>query len=173
MKINRRHMIMGATAFSGGVLGGSFLPFSVFGQSATMSKHEFKLLTELVDMIIPATGTPGAKAAGVPLFIDMMLTDWYSPAERKRFLVGLNNVDRRSPNLDFLSCLPSKRAAILREIDDPEKEGYNFFHQLKELTLRGYYTSEIGATDELRYEAIPGPYRGCISFEEIGRTWAT
>ncbi|PCI46022.1 MAG: twin-arginine translocation pathway signal protein [Alphaproteobacteria bacterium] len=169
MKINRRHMIMGATALAGG----AFLPLGAFGQPPAMSKYEFELLTEIVDMIIPTTDTPGAKAAGVPLYIDMMLDDWYSPPERARFLMGLNDVNLRSPCGDFLSCTPDKRAAILRKIDDPEKEGYNFFRQLKELTLRGYYTSEIGATEELRYEAIPGPYRGCILFEDVGRTWAT
>lgn len=169
MKINRRHVIMGATALAGG----AFLSLGAFGQPPTMNKHEFELLTEIVDMIIPATDTPGAKAAGVPLYIDMMLNDWMPPSERQRFLMGLNDVDRGSPSGDFLYCTPDKRAAILRKIDDPDREGYNFFHQLKELTLRGYYTSEPGATEELRYEVIPGPYRGCISFEEIGRTWAT
>lgn len=173
MKINRRHMIMGATALTGSVLGSVFLPFGVFGQSPAMNKHEFELLSEVVDMIIPATDTPGAAAAGVPLFIDMMFNDWYSPAERVLFLAGLNDIDQRSPANDFLSCLTSKKAAILLEIDNPENEDYNFFRHLKELTLRGYYTSEIGASEELRYEAIPGPYRGCVPFEEIGRTWAT
>ena len=47
-----------------------------------------------------------------------------------------------------------------------------FFRTMKELTLVGYYTSEAGATMELRHEAVPGRYDGCIPFETVGRTWA-
>jgi len=47
-----------------------------------------------------------------------------------------------------------------------------FWHTMKELTLVGYYTSEVGATKELRYAQVPGHYRGCVPFSEVGRTWA-
>ena len=47
-----------------------------------------------------------------------------------------------------------------------------FFSHVKELTLVGYYTSEIGATQELQYEHVPGRYDGCVPLEEVGRTWA-
>ncbi|HET6567933.1 MAG TPA: gluconate 2-dehydrogenase subunit 3 family protein [Rhodothermales bacterium] len=48
----------------------------------------------------------------------------------------------------------------------------SFFGTMKELTLVGYYTSEAGATEELRHVPIPGRYDGCIPFSEVGRTWA-
>jgi len=173
MKINRRHVIMGATA----IAGGAFLSFGNFGQFSApvpvMSKHEYKLLTEIVDMIIPATETAGAVSAGVPLYIEMMLNDWFQPHEREQFLAGLNDVGQRSPSADFLSASPDEQLAILRQLDNQDRDDYNFFHQLKKMTLDSYYTSEIGATEELRYAAIPGPYRGCILFKEVGRTWAT
>lgn len=47
-----------------------------------------------------------------------------------------------------------------------------FWRRMKELTLVGYYTSEVGATEELRWNPTPGRYDGCIPFEEVGRTWA-
>lgn len=47
-----------------------------------------------------------------------------------------------------------------------------FFRTMKELTLAGYYTSEIGATQELRHAPVPGRYDGCLPFAEVGRTWA-
>lgn len=47
-----------------------------------------------------------------------------------------------------------------------------FFRTMKELTVVGYYTSEVGATVELRHEAVPGRYQGCVPFTEVGRTWA-
>jgi len=173
MKINRRHVIVGATA----IAGGAFLSLGNFGQppapAPVLSKHEYALLTEIVDMIIPATDTAGAVSAGVPLYIAMMLNDWFQPLEREQFLAGLNDIDQRSPSADFLSASPDKRSAILRHLDNQNQGDYNFFHHLKKLTLNGYYTSEIGASKELRYAAIPGYYLGCIPFKEIGRTWAT
>jgi hypothetical protein len=47
-----------------------------------------------------------------------------------------------------------------------------FFRTMKELTLIGYYTSEPGATKELRHVPVPGRYEGCVPFTKIGRTWA-
>ena len=47
-----------------------------------------------------------------------------------------------------------------------------WFHTMKELTLVGYYTSEIGATQELQYEHVPGRWVPCAPLDEIGRTWA-
>jgi gluconate 2-dehydrogenase gamma chain len=46
------------------------------------------------------------------------------------------------------------------------------YRQFKELVLLGYYNSEIGATQELRYELVPGVWRADIPFSEIGRAWA-
>lgn len=53
-----------------------------------------------------------------------------------------------------------------------ERAGAPFFRTMKELTVVGYYTSEVGATVELRHEAVPGRYEGCVPFSQIGRTWA-
>lgn len=48
----------------------------------------------------------------------------------------------------------------------------SFWKLMKELTLVGYYTSEVGATEELTYVRVPGRWEGCIDFSEIGRAWA-
>ena len=47
-----------------------------------------------------------------------------------------------------------------------------FFRQLKELTLAGYYTSEVGASQELRWNPAPGRYDPDVPFSEVGRAWA-
>ncbi|MEX0600101.1 MAG: gluconate 2-dehydrogenase subunit 3 family protein [Rhodothermales bacterium] len=65
---------------------------------------------------------------------------------------------------------PVVRADVAHEGDltgDP-----SFFHMLKELTLVGYYTSEAGATQELRFVQVPGRWEACIPFSDVGRTWA-
>jgi gluconate 2-dehydrogenase gamma chain len=58
------------------------------------------------------------------------------------------------------------------EIRNPERPEVPFFRTMKELTIVGYYTSEVGATVELRHEAVPGRHQGCVPFSEIGRAWA-
>lgn len=47
-----------------------------------------------------------------------------------------------------------------------------FFRTMKELTLLGYYTSELGATKELRHAPVPGRYEGCVPLAQVGRAWA-
>ncbi|MBC7890100.1 MAG: gluconate 2-dehydrogenase subunit 3 family protein, partial [Ferruginibacter sp.] len=49
----------------------------------------------------------------------------------------------------------------------------HYFAMLKRLTISGYFTSEIGATQALNYEAIPGKFEGCIAFKKGDKPWAT
>jgi hypothetical protein len=55
----------------------------------------------------------------------------------------------------------------------PEPQRQPFFHTMKELTLLGYYTSQIGATQELKYAPVPGRFDGCVPFATVGRAWST
>ncbi len=75
------------------------------------------------------------------------------------------------------SPLPPEAAAdsvrwIHGEVWEAHDEARPFFRTMKELTLVGYYTSKPGATVELRHEAVPGRWEGCIPFSQVGRTWA-
>jgi gluconate 2-dehydrogenase gamma chain len=55
---------------------------------------------------------------------------------------------------------------------DPEDVGRQaFFRTLKELVLVGYYTSEPGATQELRMNPMGG-WRGDIPYTEVNQAWA-
>ena len=58
------------------------------------------------------------------------------------------------------------------ETPEPRRGEAHFWRTMKELTLVGYYTSEPGATQELRHEKVPGRYQGCVPLSEIGRAWA-
>lgn len=147
----------------------------------TLNAAQNRQVVMISEMIIPATDTPGAKAAKVHLFIDKMLTEWYSEEEKARFLKGLQEVDRRANNQygqRFVDASEEQRTTLLTQLDEEayneEAEGTPFFRTMKELTLLGYYTSEIGMTEELQWIAAPGRYDGCVPLEEVGngRTWA-
>ncbi len=149
----------------------------------TLDAHQNATVTAMAEVILPQTDTPGAKGAKVNEFIDVILTEWATDAERKRFLTGLAGVDERSNKLfgkAFVDCDPAQQESLLRAMDEewvreeylpkPHTTGYqkrdqqlqdSFFGVFKRLTLVGYYTSEIGFTQELKKVIIPGSYHGC------------
>jgi hypothetical protein len=130
-----------------------------------LDTDQAEMVATIAEHILPETGTPGARAVGVHRFIDAMVAESYPEEERRQFLTALAAFDGGA----FLARSASDQVAFLGELDraaDP------FFRSLKELTLVGYYTSEIGATRELQYAPLPGRYDGCVPLAQIGRTWA-
>ena len=149
----------------------------------------------MAELIIPTTDTPGAKEAGVPEFIDLLLTEWYEPAESKEFLRGLAEVDARSRKKfakDFVACTPEQQTELMKAMDadamvyaaqlrkavsrshvSPPQQTkpipVNFFYTMKKLTLTGYYTSEIGFEKELGKTIIPPGHAGCAPLTEVQR----
>ena len=148
----------------------------------TLNPHQNATVIAMTDLIIPETNTPGAKGTRVNEFIDLILTEWANDEERAKFLTGLADVDKQSNELfgkDFVNASPAQQTALLRSIDDEamarhgtpptanpvtthdrQMEG-DFWHVFKRITLSGYYTSEIGFTQELKLTIIPGAQHGC------------
>ena len=133
----------------------------------------------IAELIIPATDTPGALAVNVHGFMDNYLAECVSKDDQKQFLNGLkkiNAVCEEKFHKLFLAASHKQHIQLLNAIEKSES-GFNiddkaFFRQFKSLTLFGYYTSEIGATQELAYLAIPGGYQGNFPFAKIGKAWA-
>jgi glucoside 3-dehydrogenase (cytochrome c) hitch-hiker subunit len=147
---------------------------------AFLDEHQNATLIALGDVIIPATDTPGAKAALVNRYLDLLLS--IQPAEfQKRFLAALAFIDTESQKEfgnDFLNLTPenqiwlSNQWAFPRESSrwterhegrgEPEELGERNFQLLKTLIAAGYYESEIGQK-ELGWdgEFTHGPYQGC------------
>jgi len=145
----------------------------------TLSAAQLELVATLTEHIIPQTETPGARAAGVHRFVDTLLTDHYPTAERDRFLAGLAAVDAQARSRygkAFVESATGQQVALLRELDAAAYAATRgddawFFRRMKELTLVGYYTSEIGAMQELHVSPF-GAYRGDIPYTAVGRAWA-
>ena len=137
-----------------------------------LDPHQSETVATIAELIIPTTDTPGARAAQVHRFIDLLLAEWVTDDERASFLKGLADVDARARTafgVDFLAATDAQRGTILTQLDaeaQPQRGTERdrqpaFFQQLKWLTVFGYCTSEVGATAELHYEVIPGSYDGC------------
>jgi len=153
----------------------------------TLNPHQNDTVVAMIDQIIPETDTPGAKAARINEFIDVILTEWADEEERKNFLDGLAGVDKQSNELfgkNFVDASHAQQVTLLRSMDEsvaaqsarrrrrhgntiPEDRDKqlrgDFFNVFKGITLHGYYTSEIGFTQELKLEIIPGAHHGCVS----------
>jgi hypothetical protein len=124
----------------------------------TLTAHQNEQVVALSELIIPATDTPGARAANVNRFVDQVLTD-ADPKVRASFVQGLSWIDARSRALfnakDFLGASAEQQTTLLTRLSadgNPNKEeaiGRDFFQAIKSMTINGYYTSEIGLRKEL------------------------
>lgn len=149
------------------------------------SDDEVALLDEVAETIIPATDTPGAKAAKVGAFMKIMVTDCYDERNQKVFVEGISLLQAASEKQfgkDFMKLDPAQRKELLIAIDKEMKEYQkgkkqedpnHYFKMMKDLTLQGYFTSEVGATQALRYVPVPGKYEGCIPYKKGDKAWAT
>lgn len=209
VRIDRREALKSIGLFLGTALSSSTLAgalagerFAAAGATFTprlLSAAQVELVATIADLIIPATETPGARGAGVHEFVDLMLAEWMTPAERDHFLAGLADVDRlakRRCGGGFVECTQEEQVELLTRLEkkamkvrekqekaakkragkgqegDAEEEPKPFFSHMKELTLVGYYTSEIGASQELNYVIVFDEYQGCLPVDEVGAAWS-
>jgi len=141
------------------------------------------LLDEIGDTIIPATDTPGAKAVGIGRLMATLATDCYEDDAFTSFRRGLDAVDaacREKYGTPFVNTPAAQRTALLNEIDAEQRdyrrtrtadEPPHYFRLMKELTLLGYFSSEVGCTQALRYVESPGAYHGDVPYAKGDRIW--
>ena len=152
------------------------------GALRTLSSAQNEIVVAMCEVMIPATETPGAKAAKVNEFINLILTEWATEEERKIFLEGLAEADRKTDALfgrGFAAASAKEQATIVQVFDQELATLRNeelpkqvrpweltlvlpFFAQMRRLTLVGYYTSPIGQEQELKVEIVPGELHGCV-----------
>ena len=184
--LERVALIMGGTVIGGSIFLDGCKPSdkqAVAGFSLTAD--QIALLDEIAETIIPTTDTPGAKAAKVGAFMNTMVTDCYEEKDQKIFMDGLGKIDEASKKTNgksFLDSTAEQRTALLNELNKElkkynetkkEEDPNHYFGMMKQLTLLGYFTSEIGATQALRYIAVPGKYEGCVPYTKGDKACAT
>lgn len=154
------------------------------GVDALSQQSNLNLLNEIGETIIPETDSPGAKAVGIGGFMAMMVRDTYEEKNQKAFRQGLDKIRQDFEGQydhSFMEGTPEERLAFLNKLNDElepyaatkkEEDPEHYFRMMKELTLLGYFTSEEGATQALRYVETPGRYDACIPYEKGDRAWA-
>jgi hypothetical protein len=147
-------------------------------QADFLTADQIALLNDIGEIIIPATDTPGAKAANVGLVMAINIRDCYDKEKQESFLKGLVLLDDRSKSLfkdSFSKISPENQVFLITELD---KEVYStsnnnkdtddlkiFYKMVKELTLLGYFTSEVCLTSQLEYIPVPAKYDGAMAHD--------
>jgi hypothetical protein len=170
--------------------------------ASTFSTDNIALLDEVGETIIPTTTTPGAKATKIGEFMKVMVTDCYNEDQQKVFaagLTGLNEACKKMNGKSFMDSNADQRKAFLVSLEKEAKE-YNkqrdekekdarekakkemnpdyvnapshYYTMLKQLTLMGYFTSEIGSKEALRFLPIPAKYDGAFPYKKGDKAWA-
>lgn len=199
MSMNRRDLLKmiaaatGTAFISSNAMAYITLPMKNLNQTA-FSKDDVAFFNEVGEVIIPRTDTPGAKDANVGLMMAIMVTDCYTPDQRKAFTEGMASIKTLAKSTygkDFLLLSSDERATLLASLDDEagvinkkaelankdlkgeEKQLPHSFTLIKQLTLFTFFTSEVGANKVLRYVAIPGRYDGEFPYKKGDKAWAT
>jgi hypothetical protein len=196
--VNRRELLAQLALVTGSALASPFAQAALKGArlherpaASVLSQPQQQMVEQLAELIIPRTDTAGAIDAGVPTFIDQIVTVWYTPTERRIFLDGLTDLDAyctKSWGKSFSACDSQQQVQALTSAEQSSAsyqqkaaagirgaapdESSPFFYKLKMLTVLGYYTSELGSQQELSYNPVPGRYEGDIDFDKVGRQWS-
>ena len=164
--------------------------------------ENISLLDEIGDTIIPTTDTPGAKATKIGEFMKTMVTDCYNKDQQDVFYKGMSQMNEACEKVNgksFVDCTPEQRKSFLMTLekeakdynilrDDKEKVSRenarktnspdfvmapsHYYSMMKQLTLLGYFTSEIGSTQALRLLPVPGKYIGDYPYKKGDKAWA-
>jgi hypothetical protein len=132
-----------------------------------LSAAEVPILASVVDTIIPATDTPGAKELGVDKFVQVMIKDCYDKKAQQTLATGLTTVEedsRETFGKPFAAGTSAQRMHILKGMelsDNPDSKA--FFGMVKGLTIQGYMSSEYVMTNITKYSQIPAkPWNPCV-----------
>ena len=178
--LTRRDAFFGFTLTLAAGAGGYAWAQPALGWTPTaLTPDQARLVDVVAELIYPATDTPGAREAGVPQMIDKALKGWCDPTQAGAIRSALARMDtdaKAAHGAAFVALTPAQQQALLARYDQEvaaAKGKPTPFGALKDLMTIGYFTSKPGATVTLRYDPVPGDFKGCVPMKEIGRAWAT
>ncbi len=167
------------TGATSAYLSGCKADISTNWSPVSLSIDQLELIKQATERILPKTDTPGANDALVHRYIDNAITNIYKTEDKVKFITGIetfDNISREKYKKKFIELNQEKMDDVLKILAQEWKEsktGDNpIFKELRDLTVIGFATSEIGAKEFFFYDPIPGPYQGCINYSDIGKTYA-
>ena len=148
----------------------------------TLSNQEADMPAEICETILPKTDTPGAKDALCHRYIDEMLTNFYAKDKQEYYKSSLKTFDEKSKekySKAFVALNTNEREAIMADLVEESKnykdetgDKPHIFKAVKQATISGYFTSEVGAKGGLcEFLPVPGPFKGCIEYSSVGKAY--
>ena len=138
------------------------------------------LLRDICALVIPKTGTAGAAEVDTHGFIDSQLYHCYPLEDQQKVsavLSKINQIALQRYKQHFSGTTNAQQLELLTDLEKPangfdgtDKSQFKF---LKGQIVFGYYTSEVGASQELEYLVVPGPFKGSIPYDSLGKTWGS
>lgn len=190
--MNRREALSSVALLLGGTIIGADVFLSgcknerKISDVLDFSPDNLAFLDEVGETILPKTASsPGAKDAKIGEFMKSIVTDCYEEKDQKIFAEGIGKLDGASNTKygkGFMDLAANEKHDLLVALDTEAKtyqknkkpeDPNHYFTQIKQLTIWGFFTSEPGATQALRYVAVPGKYEGCIPYKKGDKAWAT
>ena len=186
--LNRRQAVWRLALLMGGAMVGTeaFLRGQSLADTKTVpafTDAEIALFDEIAETIIPTTHIPGAKAAKVGAFMATYVPDCFKQREHETFrdgFVKLNDLCDTEYSATFMAISPKQRTELLTTVDVEArawaltKQKYDpphYFTLMKEVAVLGYFSSEIGATQAVRYVEVPGAYHGDVPYKKGSPAW--
>lgn len=188
--MNRREALSRVALLAGVAVTGAEFFLSGCKNNSTVNtdnlfeKETLAFLNEAGETILPQTATPGAKAADVGSFMAVMVRDCYTEKEQYAFKKGitiLNETCKKKYNKYFTEATSLQRTELLTLLDKEageynkkkkEEEPNHYFTMIKQLTLLGFFTSEVGCTQATRYLPVPGKFVGDYPYKKGDKAWA-
>ncbi|QEM81791.1 gluconate 2-dehydrogenase subunit 3 family protein [Halomonas binhaiensis] len=193
--MQRRELLKMITVATGAAMVGGNAMFTWAAGDAEkvlFNAEQRGILEEVSETILPRTQTPGAKDAKVAEFMEVFVRDCYTEQQRAIFLQGVSDIQARSDEKygrSFMEMDANEREELIAVLDkealaelqekgiepsiDDETGVTNGFTLIKQLTLFGFFTSKVGATEVLSYVAVPGRYDGDLTYQPGEPAWAT
>ena len=190
--MNRRKAILSIFLIGGGA-GAGFSVYKWLSLHKTPDilflENNKALIADLAEIIIPATDTPGAKAAMAHITIISIIKEVAGRKTANIFIDGLKETEQYAVGKygkSFTAITHKQQHETVGYFHEKGKDyagmmgkiknkllGKSFFHLLKEYTTIAFCTSKTGATETLAYDYIPGKYNGCTVMAPGQKSWAT
>lgn len=177
----RRQLLLGSLGTTLGLICSPSVVWAEVAKAVDYNQANLVFINTLCELVIPTTETPGAREVGVGNFVLFAARHGLKGSKDSMVAVfekALNDY-AKAP---FIGLGIEMQNSVLTEIDrnvfsrQPEinlSAEMQTWKSIKSLILLGYYTSEVGASQELRYQLIPGSFQPDVPVTDATRAWSS
>lgn len=191
---SKRHFLRGLTALMGAAAVTPFISgdalavafsyqpnsHSALQAGKLFTLKQMQILHDICAVVLPRTDTPSAAELDVHGFLDHQLSVCYDQENQQQAVALVEKINVQSNanfNKAFIELNNINQQDLLVALE-AEKLGFtsqdkHAFKALKSLLVFGFFTTEIGATQALNYQAVPGGFKGSVAYSSLKKSWGS